>query len=198
VVRRGDHGGRRSRRQDHGPDYFFYAVETGIAVEIHGQQGVLPGNYRCGLWYDPQPKSHSDGDEWERDDVGLYCSLDQMVLRESADPEDGQGLGLFARYGWADERRNDTTDFWSFGMQYQGLLPGRDDDILAVGFALGVFTDHASETFPGERESALELYYSVQAAPWAAICPSIQYIAQPGGADVADAIVVAVRAQVAF
>jgi len=63
---------------------------------------------------------------------------------------------------------------------------------------LGVFSDHASETFPGERESALELYYSVQAAPWAAICPSIQYIAQPGGADVADAIVVAVRAQVAF
>jgi porin len=108
-------------------------------------------------------------------------------------------LGIFARYGYADQKRNDLSSFWSAGLQYQGLLARRDEDVLAVGFARGFFSNEAAMTFPGGSESVLESYYSVQIAPWVTVSPSIQYLANPGGSStVADAIVVGVRAQIAF
>ncbi|UCD51111.1 MAG: carbohydrate porin [Phycisphaerales bacterium] len=183
----------------HGEDYFFYAAETGVATELDSDQGPLPGNYRAGLWYDPQPKANSDRSAETRDDLGFYFSVDQMLIKENDDPEDSQGLGVFARYGYADEKRNDIGSFWSVGVQYQGLLDGRDDDVLGLGYAQSIFSDGADSTFTANHESVLELYYSAQIAPWIAVSPSIQYLANPGGdRDVSNAVVAGVRAQVAF
>ena len=115
------------------------------------------------------------------------------------DREDSQGLGVFARYGYADEKRNDIGSFWSAGVQYQGLPAGRDDDVLGVGFARGFFSNEASVTFPEGHESIVEAYYNAQLAHWAHVSPSVQYVAHPGGGQTGrDAVVVAVRAQIAF
>ena len=182
-----------------GDDYFFYALETGIRAELSSPRGPLAGNYHLGLWYDPQPRAHSDSNEAYRNDVGVYWSVDQMLFKENNGREDSQGLGVFARYGYADEKRNDISSFWSAGVQYQGLPAGRDDDVLAVGFARGFFSNEASITFPEGHESVVEAYYNAQLAPWAHVSPSVQYVAHPGGdSTVADAIVVGVRAQIAF
>ncbi len=179
----------------HGADYFFYAVETGVHVEPMS----LPGTYRAGLWYDPRPKSCTGSDEESRDDLGVYLSLDQMLLKENATPDDTQGLGVFARYGYADGRRNDLTHFWSLGLQYQGLLDTRDDDVLGLGFAQGLFTDDPAAPFTAHSEKALELYYAIAATPWMTLTPDAQYITHPGGdAAVPNAVVVALRAQIAF
>jgi porin len=183
----------------HGEDYFFYAVETAVRIELHSPRGPLPGTTRLGVWYDPQPKACSDGESEYRDDTGFYAGVDQMLLKENDDPQDGQGLGLFGRCGWADDRCNDVCHFWSLGFQYQGLLPGRDDDVLGVGFAQGVFTDEASAPFTADAESVWELYYSLVATEWAVISPGVQYVAHPGGdSAVGDAIIAGVRAQIAF
>ena len=183
----------------HGEDYFIYALETGIGVELDSANGPLAGNYRAGLWYDPQPKANSDHSMETRDDLGLYLSVDQMLTKENDDSEDSQGLGLFARCGYADEKRNDIGCFWSVGLQCQGLLDGRDDDLLGLGFAQSIFSDGASDTFSANHESVLELYYSAQIAPWVAVSPSVQYIGNPGGdRDVSNAIVAGVRAQISF
>ena len=178
-----------------GEDYFFYAFETGIHVDPVS----LPGNYRTGLWYDPQPKCCTDSERESRDDLGVYLSVDQMLLKETSAPEDTQGLATFARYGYADGKRNDLTSFWSLGLQYQGLLETRDDDVLGLGFAQGTFTDNASAPFTADSEKALELYYSIAFAPWMSVTPDLQYITNPGGdRDVSNAVVVGVRAQIAF
>jgi porin len=183
----------------YGEDYFFYALETGVRIELASPRGPLPGATRLGLWYDPQPKAHSDGDREYRDDTGFYAGVDQMLVKENDDPQDGQGLGIFGRYGWADGRCNDIHRFWSLGIQYQGLLPGRDDDVLGLGFAQGVFTDEPSAPFTADSESVSELYYSLLATPWATISPGIQYISHPGGdRAVGDATVAGVRAQIVF
>jgi len=183
----------------HGEDYFFYAVETGLATELGSSRGPLAGNVRLGLWYDPQPKACSDGQREYRDDTGFYASVDQRLVRENDDPQDSQGLGVFARCGWADGKCNDIDCFWSLGLQYQGPLTGRDDDVLGLGFAQGAFTDEAPATFTADSECVCELYYSLLATPWAIISPGVQYIAHPGGdRAVGDAIVVGVRAQIAF
>jgi carbohydrate-selective porin OprB len=181
----------------HGEDHFFYAVETGVAPQFDSGKGPMPGAYRVGLWYDPQDKERFSDGTIRRDDTGFYISCDQMICKESNDPEDTQGLGVFTRYGWANKKVNDITDFWSLGLQYQGLLESRDDDVLGLGFAKGIFSTEAG--YADAYESVFELYYSAQIAPWLAISPSVQFIDNPGGDNaVQDAVLFGLRAQASF
>ena len=186
----------------HDEDYFFYALETGITLKLNSANGEMPGTYRIGLWNDSQPKAntdYADAGKSYRDDIGFYLSFDQMLAKENSDPEDSQGLGGFFRYGYAPSKKNDITNFWSLGFQYQGLLDGRDDDVLGVGFAQGFFSDTASSTYPADYESALEVYYSAQVTPWFNLSPSLQYAANPGGSNTAkDAVIFGLRAQITF
>ena len=183
----------------HKEDYFFYVFETGVAPQLDSANGPLQGAYRVGLWNDPQPKANADAAKERRDDVGFYLSCDQMLIKENAEPEDIQGLGTFFRYGYANSERNDIVNYWSLGFQYQGLIDGRDDDVLGVGYAQGVFSNKADTTFTDDYESVLEVYYNAQVTPWLSISPSVQYVANPGGDDtVSDAVVFGVRAQMTF
>ena len=113
--------------------------------------------------------------------------------------EDTQGLGAFFRYGYAPSANNDLTTFWSTGFQYQGLLDGRDDDVLGVGFAQGFYADSADATYNNDYESVVEVYYNALVTPWLSISPNIQYVTNPGGVDgQSDALVAGVRAQITF
>lgn len=180
-------------------DYYFYIAEAGITPQLESSNGPLQGAYRIGVWNDPQPKGHSDATKLWRDDTGLYLSCDQMLVKENAEAEDGQGLGMFFRYGYAPSRANDVTQFWSVGCQCQGLFEGRDDDVLGVGYAHGAFSDHAKSSYPQDYESVLEVYYNLQVAEGIDVTPSLQYVSHPAGASgVSDAVVLGLRTQVTF
>jgi porin len=186
----------------HKQDYFFYALETGITTQLDSVNGPMEGTYRIGLWNDPQPKANADlaaAGKSYRDDIGFYTSCDQMLGKENDDPEDSQGLGMFFRYGYAAARKNDITNFFSVGFQYQGLLEGRDDDVLGAASACGFFSDTADSSYQEDYESALEIYYNAQVTPWFNLSPSVQYIANPGGVQTAkDAVVFGIRAHMMF
>jgi len=183
----------------HSEDYFFYICETGITPQLDSANGPLDGAYRAGLWYDPQDKTHLTSSMNVRDDTGFYLSFDQLLYRENTTAGNNQGPGIFGRYGWADSKINELTNFWSIGLQYQGLFEGRDEDVLAAGFAHGTFSDRASSSYPEDYESVLEVYYNSKVTPWLNLSPSIQYIANPGGAKgISDAVVVGLRAQMDF
>ncbi|MCK4753438.1 MAG: carbohydrate porin [Planctomycetes bacterium] len=183
----------------HDEDYFVYLLETGVTPQMDSVNGPLQGAYRVGLWNDAQPKSNPDNSKNSRGDVGFYLSCDQMLAKENAGAEDSQGLGAFFRYGYASGRRNDITDFWSAGFQYQGIFDGRDDDVLGVGFAHGSFSDSADTTYTADYESVLEIYYNAEVSSWLNISPNIQYITNPGGnRAISNAVVLGVRAQMSF
>jgi porin len=183
-------------------DYFFYIFETGVTPQLDSEKGPLQGAYRLGLWYDPKPKAntdYADAGRSYRDDVGFYLSCGQMLAKENADLEDSQGLGGFFRYGCANSKKNDIANFWSFGFQYQGIIEGRDDDVLGAGFAQGIFSDKASVTYRDDYESVVELYYNARVTPWLTISPNVQYVTNPGGSGtVNDAFVIGARAQMSF
>lgn len=180
----------------HDEDYFLSIFETGIAPRISSPKGPLQGAYRAGFWYDPQDKEKHNGGV-KRDDMGFYLSFDQMVLKENDKEDDVQGLGLFARYGWADKDVSEIKCFWSMGAQYQGLMPTREDDVLGFGVAQGRLVKDAG--FTEDQGSAMELYYNAQITPWLSVSPSVQYIFNPGGdSSVDDAVVLAFRVQMAF
>jgi len=122
-----------------------------------------------------------------------------MLLRERAEPDDGQGLGVFVRFGCADEKVAALRTLWSAGCRYQGLLPGRDADVLAVGLARGRLTDEPGAGFTAKYETVMEAYYAVQVAPWLTVSPHLQYVADPGEIDeVPNAVILSVRVQAAF
>lgn len=181
----------------HGRSDFFSIFETGVVPRLPSGNGGLRGAYRLGLWYDPRPKVRFDGRGVERDDVGFYLSFDQIILKENDDPADGQGLGVFGRYGAADSDVNEIKCFWSVGGQYQGLVPTRDSDVLGFAVGQGRLSDAAG--FTASHETAMELYYKAQVTPWLSVSPSIQYVFNPGAQDrMDDAVIVGIRAQMSL
>jgi porin len=155
------------------------------------------------LWVDAQDKFRRSNGKKYRDDTGFYLSCGQMVCKENNNPEDTQGLGLFARFGYANSDLNEMGNFWSIGAQYQGLVDSRDDDVLGLGFAQGIFSDFAGANdgagYSDDHESVLEIYYNATLTPWLNISPSVQYISNPGGnRTVSDAVVLGLRLQMIF
>lgn len=182
----------------HDKDYFFYILETGVTTAKESANGDLEGVYRFGVWNDPQPKAHSDATKEYRDDIGFYASADQMLSKENNDPEDTQGLGVFFRYGYAEDKRNDMEHFYSFGAQYQGLIEGRDNDVLGMGFANGQFSEKASTTYTKDHEGVIEAYYSIEVSETIHLTPDVQYVINSGGVNTSDALLAGLRLQVDF
>jgi len=181
----------------HGRDDVFAICETGIVAEVPSAPGPLRGAYRVGMWYDPQPKERLDGPGYERNDVGMYLSFDQMLLREAGAGDDEQGLGVFARWGIADDDVNTVKHFLALGTQYQGLIPARDEDVLGLAVARGWLSDAADPRV--DRETVFELYYNARLAGWVSLTPDVQYVCNPAGqAGAGDALVVGLRLQMSF
>ena len=120
--------------------------------------------------------------------------MNQLLVSE--DPGDIQGLGMFARYGYADSSPSGVRNFWSLGGQYRGLFPTRDRDVAALGWAQA-FTD-GSSLFTESYEGVLESYYRVRITPWFFVTPMIQYIVNPGSTATQDAVVFSLRGQFVF
>jgi porin len=179
----------------------FGYLEVGLRPEVSSPRGMLPGNYRFGLIWDPRRKERFAGGAAaaERGDAGVYMSFDQLVYRER--PGHAQGVGLFARYGYRDPNVNAVSHFWSVGAQYEGPLPRRDADVVG----LGTYTAHASPDFrqaghPNVRhETGFELYYSIEVLPWLQVTPDVQFIVNPGARrSVENALVLGLRGRVTF
>ncbi|MDP6636870.1 MAG: carbohydrate porin [Phycisphaerae bacterium] len=181
----------------HDEDYFVSFYETGIVTDFKSAKGPLRGTYRAGMWYNGQPMAKVNGsDRSLRDKIGTYLSFDQILWKENSDTEDSQGLGAFFRYGLSDSDVGDPRTFYSAGVQYRGLIPTRNDDVLGVGWATGVRSRQSGAT--GD-ESVIEAYYNIRIAPWLNITPSVQYISNPGGSASTDnAAVLGLRMQISF
>lgn len=180
-----------------GSDHSFSMYETGFLPKVPSSQGPLHGAYRLGMWYDPQSKDRLNGNGAERDGVGFYTSCNQMLLKENGRMDDMRGLGVFARYGFANADVDAIKSFWSTGLQYRGLIPTRDNDVTAVGVGQGRLS--RQNGFTESNETILEWYYNIELMPWLRISPDVQYVHNPGGdASVKDAVVIGARVGIAF
>jgi porin len=159
--------------------------------------GSLPGILDLGIAY------NTDGNvsgvpfpsEW-----GYYIQLEQLIYRENCcDPEDAQGLGVFASYlprfggGPATVSTLETIeDSAAAGIVYRGLIPGRDDDVVGAGVAWARLNQGGTN-----QETAVEVFYKAIVTPSMSVQPDIQYIVTPSGIH-PDALAVGVRFQVAL
>ncbi|MEN6337029.1 MAG: carbohydrate porin [Phycisphaerales bacterium] len=171
---------------------FFFIAQASFLPATQAGKRLWAGEYHAGAWWT------GGGDLPSQDEMtGAYVSAAREVLHENDDPSDGQGLGLFARWGWADGDAAPLDCFWSVGLQYRGLIELRDEDVLGIGFARGTFAGSDSLAGLGGSEQVIEVYYSVTLSRWASVSPDIQYVTDPGGrSDSADAFIVGLRARI--
>ncbi|MBV8653027.1 MAG: carbohydrate porin [Alphaproteobacteria bacterium] len=160
----------------------------------------LPGTYRLGAWYDDglfadqefdttglslaDPSSNGTPRQ-HRGNFSLYGVFDQQIWRP--DPTSGNGIGVFMRAMGAPADRNQITFSLNAGITAKGLIPGRDNDTLGLGYGYaGVSSrlaqfDRDSGNPARTSESFIELTYQYQYTPWWQIQPDFQYIFNPGG-----------------
>lgn len=138
-----------------------------------------PGRAAAGVWRHTGDFDAFDGSR-KTGTGGWYALLDQQLWAESpGDTDDSQGLALFVQTGAADPRVSEVTRHVGGGLAWQGLLPGRDDDVLGVGISWVRFSRQAGFAAPGE--TATELFYKTAVTPWAAWTLDLQHIRAPGG-----------------
>lgn len=192
----------------HGEDLYNGYWELGFTPRWESEKGPMPGRYRFGMWYasEREPVFHNRFNgrrtqDFEGDDVGFYLGFDQMLWKENDNPEDIQGLGMFARYGYAHRDVNLGSNYWSAGLSYTGLIPERDRDMS--GFAVSqttlseLYREHVNSD--ADRETVYEWYYKYFLTDWLILTPDVQVITNPGGEKGdRDAIVGGVRLRVIF
>ena len=180
-------------------------LEAQYAINQAKDADGLPGTYKLGAWYnagrfadqhfdtgglslaDPRSsgKARAHDGDWS-----VYAIADQMLWRRPG--TDDQGLSAFARIMGAPADRNLIDFYADAGFSFKGPLDGRDDDQVGLAASYGRISSDASRLdadlqrlIPGrpvrDQESAIELTYMAQIAPWWQVQPDLQYIVHPGG-----------------
>lgn len=173
----------------HDEDEFRFFGEVGCQPKLDSPKGKLWGHYRVGTWYDPTQtrKYFNDlgGDLSPRNDIGgwgFFAGFDQMVWKETDDPDDKQGISVAGRYGWADGDVHRVEHFWAAAIQYEGIVPTRDPDVVGFGVGQGIFSKEYRWIAPrADRETVYEMYYAIRVAPWLIVSPDFQYVTNAGG-----------------
>ena len=146
------------------------------------------GNYRAYFWYNglDHPKLIAQGESTDNTvkerNYGIGLSFDQMVT---------DNFGVFSRLGWQRPdvtiagENHDTAPIegaWSAGLQINGKIWKREDDVLAFAFGQ-VFPskEYKDAGNGGVAEDHFETYYKIKLTKNLAISPDIQVIWNPRG-----------------
>ena len=155
--------------------------------------------YSIGGWYYTSDFENKTTRIKENGNFGIYVSGEHFVYSEAT--SDKEGMALFGRIGIANSSFNPSDYSVLGGINYTGLIPGRNEDVF--GFALT--TIHLTDAFrDGEQyssdfETILELTYSFQLNEWFRLQPDFQYIFNPVLAPEAiHAFVAGVRTEISF
>jgi porin len=163
-------------------------AETGYHWQQAKDDTGLPGNATFGGYFDSSDYEYLDGSGRTRDgNYGFYLLLDQMVYREGG-PGSDQGLTPWAAFTLAPDDKVNTFPYSvSGGVQYQGLIPSRDDDVASLGVYHGKFSDKLEDQ---NGETVIEVDYLAQLTPWLYAMPDFQYVIRPNGDSSIDSAAV--------
>lgn len=155
-------------------DNVFSTPFLGSQLTVSPKFGELEGNYRFYGWYAGYNHSKLDSDRspiaGQKDKGwGLGISADQQITRM---------IGLFGRFGWNNDDVYVVQWEASGGVNLKGLIPGRDQDTIGLGFAALTPGDRYAQNDP---EYHLEVYYRIAVTENLAFTPDLQYVWNPGG-----------------
>ncbi|MFN3166257.1 MAG: carbohydrate porin [Phycisphaeraceae bacterium] len=180
-----------------GPADLFVIGEVGYAWGGVEAADASPGRVAVGSWHHTGDFPRFDGGARSRA-TGAFLVFDQTLYRENPGAGDGQGLGAFFQYGWADPQLSLIEHHVGAGVQWVGALPGRDADTAGVMVSWAGLSDAPGAGLTDEAEAAVELFYELRLGEHLSLKPDLQYIANPGGAGLEDAWVATLRVELVF
>jgi len=138
------------------------------------------------------------------DHTGLYFSADQMLYLQPGTND--RGLTAFCMIG-ANEGGTTQFDFCAnTGLSYQGLIPTREKDVLAIGAAYAEASSIGRDYVQGlkgifpkfepmqDYEAVVEGTYSLQLSGFWNLQPDIQWVMHPGVSDqIPNALVIGIK-----
>lgn len=191
---------------DPGPDEssnfgFDWSFDNGVflvgELRIRRRPFGRPGSYAVGAGGSNAELEGFDGGGSRSGTYGFFGLIDQVLVEQTPTRP---GLGFFGR-GYGVPPSVPSLVFWylDFGMKLTRPFRGRDEDVLALGFAHLRFKNdyvaalRADGMNVSRRESVLELTYRVQVTGWLSLQPDIQFFFDPHFSR-RDATVIGLRA----
>jgi porin len=156
-------------------------VQVNYLVNHAPHETGLPGQYTLGGFYDSNRfPSLSNPNATESGTYSLYGLFQQMLYRDGG-ADSQQGLTVWGETSIAPKASVNTMPYFlGAGVSYQGLMPGRSNDIVSAGFIYGIFSHYIPHT---TAETVLEANYQITVKRWFSITPDMQYIIRPSGSS---------------
>ena len=186
-------------------DELFFVTEFGMTNKEPGENGYFKAG--LGLWYfrintsgalisgdeEAGTATYMLGNESKPGTGGVYVLAEMSI---------GEKLGIFFKHGRGRQEYNQYAQFYAAGLNYTGLIPGREEDVLGFGL---VHTRQSAAYLEATNnstfiaETAFEITYTTNLTDWLSIQPDFQYIQQPNmSLDLPNTMVVGVRISAGF
>jgi porin len=177
-------------------DGAFLAAEAGITSS---EENAETGYYKVAIGGWHLTTNYTDfADRQRSSQAGGYLIAEHKLYSEE---ETSQGLGAFMQLATTDGESSPVKHYFGFGLNYTGLIPGRDQDVTLFGVAQARRSGDYQQAIEGATaaETAYELSYRAPLGRGVTIQPDVQYVHRPGTvADVGHALVVGTRIELAF
>jgi porin len=181
--------------------YSYPALGTMVYSE---KSEPLARVYKLGFWYNSESFADQRYDNTglslasplttgnpaeHRGDYAFYGVADQMIWRDSGDPDGDRAISVFLRaMGTPLEDRNLIDFSLNAGFTFHEPFINRDDDSCGIAMGLAKVGNYASGVDQDtggipvrSTETFIEATYQYQFTPWWQIQPDFQYIFNPGG-----------------
>jgi porin len=157
----------------------------------------LPGQYSFGGFYDSNRLSSlSTPNATESGTYSIYGLFQQMVYRDGG-ASSQKGLTVWGETALAPQASvNPMPYFVGGGVSYQGLMPGRDNDVASMGVIAGTFSHYIPRT---TAETVIEANYQITFNRWFSVTPDMQYVIRPSGSSaIGNALVLGAQLVIHF
>ncbi|MBV9674093.1 MAG: carbohydrate porin [Verrucomicrobia bacterium] len=169
----------------------------------------LPGSYKIGAIYHTRYSGELNGNlnAQNRAAYGIYLTIDQAVWQKTSSNQESKGpsLGFFTRLGLIPEDFGFVSHYVEGGLNLNGLIPDRNDDIFGIGVTHSGISHRASAASAHVggpsygSETVIEVTYSAKINAWLRLQPDFQYIVNPGAtSELQNAIVLGLRLNATF
>lgn len=148
--------------------------------EINYLNKNLSGSYKLGAFHhNGNYLDLSDTNSILNTNYGTYFIADQYVgsFNENSD------LNIFLKLGISPKDRSINSFFWCFGLNINGLIARRPDDVFGIAIANALISSDFVKLSNGtleNYESTTEVFYKLNISGNFTFQPEIQYIINPG------------------
>ncbi|MGQ0627585.1 MAG: carbohydrate porin, partial [Phycisphaerales bacterium] len=200
-LREGENSGRvigyHGLRQG---DEVFLIAEAGITWTGRDEgatEGLGAGRVAIGGHYNTGDAERFSGGT--RGGTGGVFGLFEQQLSGTleTDEEEAKGAFFFVHAGLTDKDLALVYASLTAGLSLKGTFADRPDDVAGVLVSHGLLSSEPGADADG-NETAIEVFYGVAVTPWLTVKPDLQYIVNPGGSGLQDALVSGVQVRVSF